>query len=364
VVFKMSKNIFSRELCHIFYDFFYGFLMSFDHPVDGDKAETEEEDMEQDTAESEKSDDDDDSDSGSGSDGDESSEFDEEDSDRRRVECVYDMADLEKTFTDLREQLYKERVSQMDTKLSEVRAGTAGDYLNPLSELQENMRCRTQVAGVLRELKTQNINCRYEAEEQASHQHFLSEKELLYETIHEDLEDKIRRLEEDRHNIDISSDLWNESQANQKKSRRRGSASSTISIGASLDFCGPTEKRRKPVTVVGPYIVYMIKDIDIIDDWTAIKKALKQSQHRKDIMKSEKYPFHARFDDGKLFYESEWYSKGHHIIIDNREDSPVHASITAINTGEVWVKRSDGNKSKLYIAQLQKGKYTIRHVPY
>ena len=40
------------------------------------------------------------------------------------------------------------------------------------------------------------------------------------------------------------------------------------------------------------------------------------------------------------------------------------ATVTAINTGEVWVKRSDGNKSKLYIAQLQKGKYTIRHVPY
>ncbi len=43
------------------------------------------------------------------------------------------------------------------------------------------------------------------------------------------------------------------------------------------------------------------------------------------------------------------------------EDS---ATVTAINTGEVWVKRSDGNKSKLYIAQLKKGKYTIRHVPY
>ena len=40
------------------------------------------------------------------------------------------------------------------------------------------------------------------------------------------------------------------------------------------------------------------------------------------------------------------------------------ATITAINTGEIWVKKSDGNKSKLYIAQLQRGKYTIRHVPY
>ena len=39
--------------------------------------------------------------------------------------------------------------------------------------------------------------------------------------------------------------------------------------------------------------------------------------------KPEKHPFQARYDDGKLFYEGDWYSKGHHIIIDNREDSPV-----------------------------------------
>ena len=32
-----------------------------------------------------------------------------------------------------------------------------------------------------------------------------SDKKILYDTVKEDLEEKIRRLEEDRHNIDISS---------------------------------------------------------------------------------------------------------------------------------------------------------------
>ena len=41
------------------------------------------------------------------------------------------------------------------------------------------------------------------------------------------------------------------------------------------------------------------------------------------VFKAEKHPYQARYDDGKLYYEDEWYSKGHHIIIDNREDSPV-----------------------------------------
>ena len=37
---------------------------------------------------------------------------------------------------------------QVEEKLEEVRAGRAIEYLNPLAELQEDMRIRTQVAGI------------------------------------------------------------------------------------------------------------------------------------------------------------------------------------------------------------------------
>jgi breast cancer metastasis-suppressor 1-like protein len=36
---------------------------------------------------------------------------------------------------------------------------------------------------------------------------FQSEKALLYDQVKEELEDKIRKLEEDRHNVDISSGM-------------------------------------------------------------------------------------------------------------------------------------------------------------
>lgn len=35
----------------------------------------------------------------------------------------------------------------MEEKLEEVKAGRAIEYLNPLAELEEDMRIRTQVAG-------------------------------------------------------------------------------------------------------------------------------------------------------------------------------------------------------------------------
>ena len=40
--------------------------------------------------------------------------------------------------------------------------------------------------------------------------------------------------------------------------------------------------RKKPVTVSGPYIVYMLNDADILEDWTAIKKALSVSKRKSE----------------------------------------------------------------------------------
>lgn len=57
---------------------------------------------------------------------------------------------------------------------------------------------------------------------------------------------------------------------------------------------------------------------------------------------SEKSPFSVRYGDGQLYYEGEC------------------TVVTWINTREVWLRKEDGSKTKLYIRQLQKGKYRIR----
>ena len=43
-------------------------------------------------------------------------------------------------------------------------------------------------------------------------------------------------------------------------------------------------KRKKPTTVAGPYIVYMLREPDIVDDWTMIKKALTASKRKTKCM--------------------------------------------------------------------------------
>lgn len=189
----------------------------------------------------------------------ESSEMDDEDYERRRSECVSEMLDLEKQFSELKEKLFRERLSQLQVRLEEVGAERAPEYTEPLGGLQRSLKIRIQVAGIYKGFCLDVIRNKYECELQGAKQHLESEKLLLYDTLQGELQERIQRLEEDRQSLDLSSEWWDD------KLHTRGSSRTWDSLQPS--------KRKKAPLVSGPYIVYMLQEIDILEDWTAIKKA-------------------------------------------------------------------------------------------
>ncbi|XP_029812418.1 breast cancer metastasis-suppressor 1 isoform X2 [Suricata suricatta] len=188
----------------------------------------------------------------------ESSEMDDEDYERRRSECVSEMLDLEKQFSELKEKLFRERLSQLRVRLEEVGAERAPEYTEPLGGLQRSLKIRIQVAGIYKGFCLDVIRNKYECELQGAKQHLESEKLLLYDTLQGELQERIQRLEEDRQSLDISSEWWDD----------RLHPGSSAKTWDSL----PPSKRKKAPLVSGPYIVYMLQEIDILEDWTAIKK--------------------------------------------------------------------------------------------
>ncbi|KAL1131921.1 hypothetical protein AAG570_011532 [Ranatra chinensis] len=239
-----------------------------------ERDDSEGEEMEHESGDSDKSS----STSGSSdaSDSDDSSEMDGEEYERRRNECLAILTELERQFIIIREQLYKERITLVKTELEEVREGIAKEYRQPLEELKDNMRIRIEVAGVLRKLRLENINNNFEAEEQAAKQNHENEKVLLWESMKEELEEKIRRLEEDRNSMDFHTDWLSDRSLNRGG---KGNRSSWKRGGKGYE-----SNRRKPVTVNGPYIVYMLSEADIHEDWTIIKKALTVSKRNSECM--------------------------------------------------------------------------------
>ncbi|KAG2469464.1 BRM1L protein, partial [Polypterus senegalus] len=125
-----------------------GFMPVQPVPTDGEEMEAEGDSAIDANEEEEDETGEDPSDSGSETEPDEeSSEMDDEDCERRRLECLDEMSDLEKHFLDLKDKLFKEKLNQVRTKLEEVIAEKAIEYIEPLAALQKNMKIRTEVAG-------------------------------------------------------------------------------------------------------------------------------------------------------------------------------------------------------------------------
>lgn len=131
------------------------------------------------------------------------------------------------------------------------------EYLGPLQALADRMNARKEVAEILKKYRLENIRHKYESEEQAARQNYESEKQNTVDKVFEEINDKIRRLEEDSNNVDIMMSDWG---SNVRPSKVRGPG------------------RKKPATVTGPYIVYMLRDEEIMEDWTLIRKALKNNR--------------------------------------------------------------------------------------
>lgn len=184
-----------------------------------------------------------------------SSEIDEEESERRKALIMNDLTELEKQFINLREQLYQARRERVVSKLDEVKAGKAPEYLQPLEDLQDQMRIRTEVAGVLKELRLKNIRCQCDAEQLAATQNFDSEKRAIIDNIRFDIEEKLRHLDEDRNALDYTE-------------------TPVEHFGLTRDHLFLPDRRRKPVSISGPYIIYMLREHEIMEDHALIRKAI------------------------------------------------------------------------------------------
>lgn len=79
---------------------------------------------------------------------------------------------LEKQFSQLREQYYTERINQIERQSAEVRNGRSEEYLQPLKELDKVYKNRIEVAEILKRYRLENIENKFNGEEQAALQNF------------------------------------------------------------------------------------------------------------------------------------------------------------------------------------------------
>lgn len=197
---------------------------------------------------------------------DDSSSYDGDLIDRRKVDCLNDIQFLEQQFVDLKERLYHERIVDIDQKIQHIQDETAQEYLIPLKELDEAFQSRLETVALLHQCRLQNITSKYEEEVQAATQDLEEMGKVTLLKMKQEAEEKLRRLQEDK----IMADLTSESASRKRKSK-------------PPEFQLP-EKRKKPVTVIGPCVIYMLRDMEIMEDLNDIRRGRAMLEvHRKVV---------------------------------------------------------------------------------
>ncbi|EDV21758.1 uncharacterized protein TRIADDRAFT_59801 [Trichoplax adhaerens] len=198
-------------------------------------------------------------------------QVDEEANERRKDECLQDMSVLEKKFIEIKDRFFQERLNELNQKAEEIKNETAEEYIASRAEIEDHCKKRNSVSELIRDCKAQIITTIFEAEKIASQQHFESEKRALLESMCAEYEEKVRKLEEDRNCVDLSSELWYKSSDNtsMKGSRKRDSTDGLLY----------PQKRKKPVTVSDILIhfyalscCYLPNSLTIYENITVISK--------------------------------------------------------------------------------------------
>jgi breast cancer metastasis-suppressor 1-like protein len=148
--------------------------------------------------------------------------------------------------------------------MKDISEEQADEYLQPLRELEESRQRRVQTSELQYSCKLQNIQNKHDEEVLSARQDCQELIQVTKQRMMDSLQEKIRRLHEEK----VVAELTKEN-----GSRKRKKAS---------EFLLP-EKRKKPVTVNGPCVIYMLRDMDIMEDLYDIRRgqAIQEVERRK-----------------------------------------------------------------------------------
>jgi len=267
-------------------------------------------------------------------------------------------------YTEIKEQMYQDKLNHLKRQLQQLSELTHPDWLRRVKRLDQQYKERMRINAVVKELELDMVEQDYLNEKKNSAREFEDKKVYLREQLIVQLEDKQRMIEQERTSMELTGDSMELKPVITRKLRRRANEPNN---GNGYRY-GPGEKRRK---LQPGGLSYLLDEREVEDDLKIINKTLAQgpktggsSPHPGSGSGSSSSPSFARdarIEDGKLFYEKRWFRRGQTIYVEGKDGSSYGATISAIGSDAVWVRRvEDNTKVSIYLSQLNKGKFCLK----
>ncbi|XP_071178632.1 sin3 histone deacetylase corepressor complex component SDS3-like isoform X2 [Mytilus galloprovincialis] len=265
-----------------------------------------------------------------------------------------DQAKQETEYTEIKEQMYQDKLAHLKKQLQQLQDGTLPEYIKKRRKIEQQYKERIRINEIWRDFELEVVEREYIKEKKATAKDFEEKKIDLKESLILEYEDKSKLIESERNSLDLTdfmlSDTLETKAPSTRRLRRRPN-----------DPMPLPEKRRKASPV---QIDFYLDDADIIDDLRIINK-VSGKPFTKKITSSPPSPIEnnseLKIEDGRLFYDKRWFHRNQPVFIEGKDIGKLNGVITAIGTQEIYVRKlSDSSKIKIYLSQLQKGRYILR----
>ncbi|XP_061163641.1 sin3 histone deacetylase corepressor complex component SDS3-like isoform X2 [Saccostrea echinata] len=265
-----------------------------------------------------------------------------------------DMVKRETEYTEIKEQMYQDKLAHLKKQLQQLEEGTLPEYIKKRKKIDQNYKERIRINEIWREFELDVVEREYIKEKKASVKDFEEKKIELKENLILEFEEKKKNIENERNSMDLTggfllSDSMEIKPVTTRKLRRRPN-----------DPMPLPEKRRKQTPELNLYL----DEGDILDDLRIINKvsgkpvSKKVTPHPSPI---EAIIAEAKIDDGRLYYDKRWFHRNQPVFVESKDMGKFTGVITAVGTQEIWIRKIPDNcKMRISVGQLEKGQIFLR----
>ncbi|XP_061163640.1 sin3 histone deacetylase corepressor complex component SDS3-like isoform X1 [Saccostrea echinata] len=266
-----------------------------------------------------------------------------------------DMVKRETEYTEIKEQMYQDKLAHLKKQLQQLEEGTLPEYIKKRKKIDQNYKERIRINEIWREFELDVVEREYIKEKKASVKDFEEKKIELKENLILEFEEKKKNIENERNSMDLTggfllSDSMEIKPVTTRKLRRRPN-----------DPMPLPEKRRKQTPA---QLNLYLDEGDILDDLRIINKvsgkpvSKKVTPHPSPI---EAIIAEAKIDDGRLYYDKRWFHRNQPVFVESKDMGKFTGVITAVGTQEIWIRKIPDNcKMRISVGQLEKGQIFLR----
>ena len=176
-------------------------------------------------------------------------------------------------FTELREQMYLDKLSNLREQLYQLDAGLHPEFIRQLKRVEMQRQDRLLLNDAYQLYETERVEREYINEKKAALREFEDRKIELRESLISELEDRRRMIENERSTMELLSDCVDPKPVTTRKLRRRPNEPVPV----------PDKRRRTSPA----HLNHQLEDKEIHEDLKALQKAL-QSQNNASGKKQSK----------------------------------------------------------------------------